>query len=50
MTYSLDSAWPTIFTVNIVGHRFRQQCSTSRALINTTETIRKALDDGKIGC
>ena len=29
---------------------FRQQYSTSHALINITENIRKALDDGKIGC
>ena len=29
---------------------FRQQYSTSHALINTTENIRKALDDGNIGC
>ena len=29
---------------------FRQQHSTSHALINITENIRKALDDGNIGC
>ena len=29
---------------------FRQQYSTSRALINITEVIRKSLDDGNIGC
>ena len=29
---------------------FRQQYSTSHALINVTENIRKALDDGNIGC
>ena len=29
---------------------FRQQYSTSHALINTTENIRKALGDGNIGC
>ena len=29
---------------------FRQQCCTSHALINITENIRKALDDGNIGC
>ena len=28
----------------------RQQCSTSYALINITENIRKALDNGNIGC
>ena len=28
---------------------FRQQYSTSHALINITENIRKALDDGDIG-
>ena len=28
---------------------FRQQYSTSHALINITENIRKALDDGNIG-
>ena len=30
--------------------RFRQQYSTSHVLINITENIRKALDDGNIGC
>ena len=30
--------------------RFRQEYSTSHALINITENIRKALDDGNIGC
>ena len=29
---------------------FRQQYSTSHALINITENMRKALDDGNIGC
>ena len=29
---------------------FRQQYSTSQALINITENIRKALNDGNIGC
>ena len=29
---------------------FRQQYSTSHALINDTKNIRKALDDGNIGC
>ena len=29
---------------------FRQHCSTSHALINITENITKALDDGSIGC
>ena len=29
---------------------FRQQYSTSDALINITENIRKVLDDGNIGC
>ena len=29
---------------------FRQQYSTSHALINITENIRKALDDGNIVC
>ena len=29
---------------------FRQQYSTSHASINITENIRKALDDGNIGC
>ena len=29
---------------------FRQQYATSHALINITENIRKALDDGNIGC
>ena len=29
---------------------FRQQYSTSHVLIKITENIRKALDDGNIGC
>ena len=29
---------------------FRQQCSTFHPLIDITENIRKALDDGNIGC
>ena len=29
---------------------FRQQDSTSHALINITENVRKTLDDGNIGC
>ena len=29
---------------------FRQQYSTSHALINITENIRNALDDGNTGC
>ena len=29
---------------------FRQQCSTFHALLNITENIRKALDDGNTGC
>ena len=29
---------------------FRQQYSTSHALINITENIRKALNDGNVGC
>ena len=29
---------------------FRQQYATSHAVINITENIRKALDDGNIGC
>ena len=29
---------------------FRQQYSTSHALINITENVRKAIDDGNIGC
>ena len=29
---------------------FRQQYSTSYALINITENIRKVIDDGNIGC
>ena len=36
---------------NIINNfGFRQQYSTSHALINITENIRKALDDGNIGC
>ena len=30
--------------------RFRQNFSTSHALINLTENIRQALDNGYIGC
>ena len=30
--------------------RFREQYSTSNVLIDITENIRKALDDGNIGC
>ena len=30
--------------------RFRQRYSTSHVLINIAEKIRKALDDGNIGC
>ena len=29
---------------------FRQKCSASHALINLTENIRQALDEGYIGC
>ena len=29
---------------------FRQQYSTSHVLINITENVRKALDEGNIGC
>ena len=29
---------------------YRQQHSTSHALINITENIRKALDDGNVDC
>ena len=44
---------PSLITKNIIYHLqfgFRQQYSTSHALINITENIRKALDDGNIGC
>ena len=43
----------TFFTKNNIDNLqfgFRQQYSTSHALINITENIRKALDDGNIGC
>ena len=44
----------TIFSNNNVIYnlqfRFRQQYSSSHALINITENIRKALDDTNIGC
>ena len=36
--------------INNLQFGFRQQYSTSHALINITENIRKALDDGNIGC
>ena len=38
---------------NVIYHLqfgFRQQYSTSHTLINITENVRKALDDGNIGC
>ena len=44
----------TFLSKNIVIYNlqlgFRQQYSISHALINTTENIRKALDDGNISC
>ena len=36
--------------INDLQFGFRQQYSTSHALINITENIRKALDDGNTGC
>ena len=36
--------------IYVLQFGFRQQYSTSHALINITENIRKALDDGNIGC
>ena len=36
--------------INNFRFGFRQQYSISHALINITEIIRKALDDGNIGC
>ena len=36
--------------INNLQFGFRQQYSTSHALINITENIRKALDGGNIGC
>ena len=38
---------------NVIYHLqfgFRQQYSTSHALTNITENVRKVLDDGNIGC
>ena len=44
----------TFLNKNSVIHNFqfgfRQQYSISHALINITENIRKALDDGNVGC
>ena len=44
----------TIFNNNNIIYnlqfRFREQYSTSNVLIDITENIRKALDDGNIGC
>ena len=40
----------TILSIYNLQFGFRQQYSTSHALINITENIRKALDDGNIGC
>ena len=36
--------------IYVVQFRLRQQYSTSHVLISITEKIRKALDDGNIGC
>ena len=36
--------------ISILLFGFRQQYSTSHVFINITENIRKALDDGNIGC
>ena len=36
--------------INGLQFGFRQQYSTSHVLTNITENIRKALDDGYIGC
>ena len=36
--------------IYILQFGFRQQYSTSHALINITDNIRNALDDGNIGC
>ena len=43
---------PFLITIIIYNlqFRFRQQYSTSHALINITKNIRKALDDGNTGC
>ena len=48
MLSSLSLLLPFPFSSYMFG--FRQQYSTSHALINITEIIRKALDDGNIGC
>ena len=45
----------TLFSITIIlsitqKFGFRQQYSTSHALINITENIRKAPDDGNIDC
>ena len=40
----------TILSIYNLQLGFRQQYSTSHALINITENIWKALDDGNIGC
>ena len=40
----------SITTLCITQFGFRQQHSTSHALINITEDIRKTLDDGNIDC
>ena len=40
----------TILSIYNLQFGFRQQYSTSHALINITENIRKTLDDGNIGC
>ena len=38
------------FSITVMQFGFRHQYSTSHALINITENIRKALSDANIGC
>ena len=39
-----------ILSITYIQFEFRQQYSTYHALINVTENIRKAFDDGNVGC
>ena len=39
-----------MLSITYIQFGFRQQYSTSHALINITENVRKVLDDGNIGC
>ena len=53
LLYTLYTLYTFLSNNNIIYNSqfgFRQKHSTSHALINITENIRKALDDRNIGC